>query len=95
VTAAGAAAPPGPVTVRVTVRTRPDLLDPEAEAILEVLRGMSPALAGLTLGRTFDLRFDGLDPAAALAEASRLAEEALRQPVLEEAAASLAAGGGA
>lgn len=72
------------VIVRVEVRTRSDLLDPQADTILTELKALSPFLRELAVGRTFDLVFEGLDVEQARLSAERLAREVLCHPVLEE-----------
>lgn len=70
-------------TVTVTVELHPHVLDPEGQAVADVLREMGFAVEGVRMGRLIRLRI----PAESAEEARRLAGEMadrlLANPVME------------
>jgi phosphoribosylformylglycinamidine synthase subunit PurS len=72
------------VRVTVTVRPRAGILDPQGEALRRSLQGLGYAAADVRAGKVFDLELDVADAREALRMASRIAEQVLSNPLIEE-----------
>lgn len=68
--------------IRVLVRLRPKIHDPQGEAIRRSL-GVS-GVESVRQGKVFDLEIEAETPAEAEAKARQLAERVLANPVLED-----------
>ena len=67
----------------VLVRPKPDILDPEGEAVERSLRQLGFSVADARIGRVVDLEVDANDPTAARAEIERMCEQLLANPLIE------------
>jgi len=72
-------------TVVVDVVLKPEIHDPQGEAIASACRRLGfGQVTGVRQGKRFEVELDGPADEAALAQVTRLAAELLANPVLEE-----------
>ena len=71
--------------VVVDVMLKPEILDPQGQAVANALPSLGfAAPAGLRIGRHVELALEAPDAAAALEQAGRIAETLLANPVIED-----------
>ena len=71
--------------VVVDVMPKPEILDPAGQAVSNALSSLGlPAAAALRIGKHVELSLDAADEAAALAQATTMAEVLLSNPVIED-----------
>ena len=71
--------------VLVDVMLKPEILDPAGQAVSNALSSLGlPAAAALRIGKHVELSLDATDEAAALAQATTMAEVLLSNPVIED-----------
>ena len=71
--------------VVVDVMLKPDIHDPQGEAVLSAARRLGFGnVAGVRQGKRFELELDGPADSATLAAVENLARELLANPVIEE-----------
>ena len=71
--------------VIVDVMLKPEIHDPQGEAVLSASRRLGfGSVTGVRQGKRFELEIDGPADAAALAAIEELARELLANPVIEE-----------
>jgi len=71
--------------VIVDVMLKPEIHDPQGEAVLSASRRLGfGGVTGVRQGKRFELEIDGPADAAALAAIGELARELLANPVIEE-----------
>ena len=71
--------------VIVDVMLKPEIHDPQGEAVLGASRRLGfGGVTGVRQGKRFELEIDGPADAAALAAIEELARELLANPVIEE-----------
>lgn len=76
--------------VRVIVTLKSVVLDPQGQAIHQVIDGLGTAhVQDVRQGKVFDLALDAESPQAALLTAEQLARNVLSNPILETFACSL------
>jgi phosphoribosylformylglycinamidine synthase PurS subunit len=69
----------------VDVMLKPEILDPQGQAVANALPTLGfAAPAGLRIGRHVELALDADSPDLALAQATRMAETLLSNPVIED-----------
>ena len=74
-----------PVTVRVLVRLRPAIHDPQGETIRRALAGAGEtSVLSVRQGKLFELEIAAPSKAEAEARAAEIAEQVLANPVLED-----------
>ena len=71
--------------MRITVLVRPKagILDPQGQAVEGSLRHLGFAVADARVGRLVDIELEADDPAQARAEAERMCEQLLTNPLIE------------
>jgi phosphoribosylformylglycinamidine synthase len=80
--------------VVVDVMLKPEILDPQGQAVANAIPTTgSPAPVSVRIGKHIELSLEAEDGEAALAEATRLAEQLLSNPVIEDFRVRLAAAG--
>lgn len=68
----------------VTVRLKPGVLDPQGEAVRRALGTLGyEGVQGVRVSKLIELELDGDDAAAVKAEAEKMADELLANPVIE------------
>jgi phosphoribosylformylglycinamidine synthase len=79
------------VKIVVDVMLKPEILDPQGQAVSNALPslGFAPASA-LRIGKHVELTLDAADEASALAQANSMAETLLANPVIEDYSVRLA-----
>jgi len=79
------------VKIVVDVMLKPEILDPQGQAVSNALPslGLAPATS-LRIGKHVELELDAADEAAALAQATTMAETLLANPVIEDFTVRLA-----
>ena len=71
--------------VVVDVMLKPEILDPQGQAVANALPTLGfAAPAALRIGKHVELALDAEDEAAALEQATRMAEVLLSNPVIED-----------
>lgn len=71
--------------VVVEVMPKPEILDPQGKAVAGALPRLGfTAFAGVRQGKRFELEIDGPATDEALADARKVAEEVLSNPVIED-----------
>jgi phosphoribosylformylglycinamidine synthase PurS subunit len=74
-----------PYRVRVRIMPRTGLLDPQGQAVEHALAALGFAGVGqVHIGRTVELRVEGAGPEEARAQAHRMCERLLANPVTED-----------
>ena len=74
----------------VDVMPKPEILDPQGQAIARALPGLGFAtVSGVRQGKRFEVEVEGSDDAAALEAVRHLAETLLANPVIEDFAVRL------
>jgi phosphoribosylformylglycinamidine synthase len=71
------------VKVRVSVRPKEGILDPQGEAVRDALRHLGFAVDDVRVGRLVDVDIGEQDAAAARAAAERMCEQLLANPLIE------------
>jgi len=73
------------VKIVVDVMLKPEILDPQGQAVSNALPslGLSPATS-LRIGKHVELELEAADEQAALAQARTMAETLLANPVIED-----------
>ena len=79
------------VKIVVDVMLKPEIRDPQGQAVANALPtlGFAPPLA-LRIGKRVELELDAADDAAALAQADKMAQTLLSNPVIEDYSVRLA-----
>jgi phosphoribosylformylglycinamidine synthase len=79
------------VKIVVDVMLKPEILDPQGQAVANALPslGFAPA-AALRIGKHVELTLEAADETAALEQATKLAEVLLANPVIEDYSVRLA-----
>jgi phosphoribosylformylglycinamidine synthase len=67
----------------VLIRPKTGILDPQGEAVQASLSTLGFSVARARVGRLVDLVVDSDDPVAAKAEAERMCDELLANPLIE------------
>ena len=77
--------------ILVDVMLKPEILDPQGQAVANALPslGFAPA-ESLRIGRHVELTLEAADAAAALEQATKIADTLLANPVIEDYAVRLA-----
>ena len=71
--------------VVVDVMLKPEILDPQGQAVANALPSLGfAAPAALRIGRHVELSLEAADAAGALAQATAIAETLLANPVIED-----------
>ena len=71
--------------VVVDVMLKPEILDPQGQAVANALPRLgAPAPVAVRIGKHVELELEADDEAAALEQATRLAEVLLSNPVIED-----------
>lgn len=74
-----------PYTARIEIRIRPDILDPEADAIAKALAGLGFAgTEQVRRARIVEVDLTATDEATASAEAAEMGRRLLANPVMED-----------
>jgi phosphoribosylformylglycinamidine synthase len=75
-----------------TIRVRPkaEIRDPQGEAIAGALRSLGMDIADVRTGKEIVVRFAAADAAAARSVASKMGDELLANPVIEQFAVEVA-----
>lgn len=69
----------------VTVTLKPDVLDPQGEAIRKACAALGhPGVAGVRQGKLFEVELEARDEGAARALVEELADKLLANPVIED-----------
>jgi phosphoribosylformylglycinamidine synthase PurS subunit len=69
-------------TVTITIALKEGMLDPEADAIRHALSNLGFDIDSLGTARKFRLQYNAPDAAAARAQAARMCERLLANPVI-------------
>ena len=79
------------VKIVVDVMLKPEILDPQGQAVSNALPslGFAPA-SSLRIGKHVELELDAPDEASALEQAHKMAETLLANPVIEDYSVRLA-----
>ena len=79
------------VKIVVDVMLKPEILDPQGQAVSNALPslGFAPATS-LRIGKNVELEIDAADEQAALEQAEKMAETLLANPVIEDYSVRLA-----
>jgi phosphoribosylformylglycinamidine synthase len=76
---------PAPTRVVVDVMLKPEILDPQGQAIANALPNLGfSGIAGIRQGKRFEVELAGEPTEEALAEVRRAAEKLLANPVIED-----------
>jgi phosphoribosylformylglycinamidine synthase len=79
------------VKVVVDVMLKPEILDPQGQAVANALPNLGfPPVAGLRIGKHVELEIEADSAAAALEQVEKIAETLLANPVIEDYAVRLA-----
>lgn len=71
--------------VVVDVTLKPEILDPQGQAVANAIPTLGlPVPSAVRIGKHVELSLEAVDEAAALAQATRLAEVLLSNPVIED-----------
>jgi phosphoribosylformylglycinamidine synthase PurS subunit len=71
-------------TATIHVRTKPEVRDPQGEAILGALRSLGLDASSVRTGKEIVVRFEAADFAAASEAVRQMGTELLANPVIEE-----------
>lgn len=71
-------------TATIHVRPKPEVRDPQGEAILGALNSLRLGVASVRTGKEFVVTFDAPDEAAARAATDTMGRELLANPVIED-----------
>ncbi len=71
-------------TATIHVRPKPEVRDPQGEAVSSALRALGHDVADVRTGKEIVVRFDAADATAANAAAARMGDELLANPVIED-----------
>lgn len=77
-------------TATIHVRPRPEVRDPQGDAVAAALRSIGLSATSARVGKEILVRYDAEDHAAALSDAERMGRELLANPVVEEFTVDLA-----
>jgi phosphoribosylformylglycinamidine synthase PurS subunit len=77
-------------TATIRVRPRPEVRDPQGDAVAAALRSIGLRTTGVRVGKEIVVRYEADDRAAALADAERMGRELLANPVVEDFTVELA-----
>ena len=69
--------------VRVLVRPKAEVRDPQGEAVLAALRSLGHDVAEVRTGKEIVVTFEATDEKAARASAERMGDQLLANPVIE------------
>jgi phosphoribosylformylglycinamidine synthase PurS subunit len=75
---------------RIHVRPRPEVRDPQGDAVAAALRSIGIRTSGVRVGKEVVVRYDANDEKSARSDADRMGRELLANPVVEEFAFELA-----
>jgi phosphoribosylformylglycinamidine synthase PurS subunit len=79
------------VKIVVDVMLKPEILDPQGQAVANALPSLGFAPAGsLRIGKHVELELDASDEQSALEQATKMAETLLANPVIEDYTVRLA-----
>jgi phosphoribosylformylglycinamidine synthase PurS subunit len=79
------------VRIVVDVMLKPEILDPQGQAVANALPSLGfDAASSLRIGKHVELELDAADEQAALDQAHRMAETLLANPVIEDYSVRLA-----
>jgi phosphoribosylformylglycinamidine synthase len=71
--------------VAVDVMLKPEILDPQGQAIVRALPGLGfDQVTAVRQGKHFEVELDAADPAEAQAQAEKIAATLLANPVIED-----------
>ena len=70
-------------TARVLVRPKPEVRDPQGEAVLAALRSLGHDVVEVRTGKEIDVTFEAADERAARVAAERMGDQLLANPVIE------------
>lgn len=77
----------------IHVRPKPEVRDPQGEAVLSALGSLGLRVVTVRTGKEFVVTFDADDESAARAETDKMGAELLANPVIEDFTAELAKSG--
>ena len=69
---------------RVLIRPKPEIRDPQGEAVSGALRALGHEIVDVRTGKEVLVTFDAADERAARDEARRMGDELLANPVIED-----------
>ena len=69
--------------VRVLIRPKEGILDPQGQAVESSLRQLGFSVDGARIGRVVDLELDAADEATARAQVEQMCEQLLANPLIE------------
>ena len=75
----------------IRVRPKPEIRDPQGEAIAGALRSLGTDVAEVRAGKEIVVRFAAPDADAARSSATKMGDQLLANPVIEEFAVEVAA----
>jgi phosphoribosylformylglycinamidine synthase len=79
------------VKIVVDVMLKPEILDPQGQAVSNALPSLGfPPATALRIGKHVELTLDAPDERAALEQATKMAETLLANPVIEDYSVRLA-----
>jgi len=75
----------------IHVRPKPEIRDPQGEAVAGALRTLGLSIEGVRAGKEIVVHFDAADLTAARAAVDTMGKELLANPVIEDYSADVAA----
>lgn len=78
-------------TARIHVRPKPEVRDPQGEAVLGALNSLGLGVASVRTGKEIVVTFDAADEAAARRATDTMGRELLANPVIEDFSVELGA----
>jgi phosphoribosylformylglycinamidine synthase len=79
----------------IHVRPKAEIRDPQGEAVAAALRSLGVAVDDVRIGKEIVVRFSADDAAAARADADKMGDELLANPVIEDFTVDVSEAGGA
>ena len=79
----------------IHVRPKAEIRDPQGEAVAVALRSLGVAVDDVRIGKEIVVRFSADDAAAARADADKMGDELLANPVIEDFTVDVSEAGGA
>ena len=76
--------------ILVDVMLKPEILDPQGQAVANALPSLGFSAESLRIGRHVELSLEAADETAALEQATKIADTLLANPVIEDYALRLA-----